>query len=253
MTTAPLDSIPSPTVAARSMADRALHHARVVGAPHVDDPDLAVANLGATGLFVNLAVTLHPVHDWERALATVEDVVPRGSGATLVSPFATPDLDGQGWSLIGHPPLMVRRPDSTNAPRVPAELRIHEVVDQPGLEVFERTLVDSYPVRELQPYEWGRFLDERVLGGPTRFWVAFVGGQPAAVAVAHVAAGVNDVEMIATPEVFRGRGYGAALTWTATTADPTLPAVLIASDLGRPVYERLGYLVVDRWTIWYRP
>jgi len=45
----------------------------------------------------------------------------------------------------------------------------------------------------------------------------------------------------------------AAVTWAATTADPTLPAVLIASDLGRPVYERLGYTTRNRWTIWVRP
>jgi hypothetical protein len=27
---------------------------------------------------------------------------------------------------------------------------------------------------------------------------------------------------------------------------------LIASDLGRGVYERMGYLSVMRWTLWYR-
>jgi hypothetical protein len=29
--------------------------------------------------------------------------------------------------------------------------------------------------------------------------------------------------------------------------------VLIASDEGRPVYERLGYVAVERWTVWLRP
>ena len=31
------------------------------------------------------------------------------------------------------------------------------------------------------------------------------------------------------------------------------PAVLIASDEGRPVYSRMGYLAVERWTAWLRP
>jgi predicted GNAT family acetyltransferase len=106
---------------------------------------------------------------------------------------------------------------------------------------------------DLQPYEWGRFYDERVLGGPTRLWIGFVDGQPVATSAAHVAAGVNNVEMIATIDGARGRGYGAAVTWAATTADPTLPAILIASDLGRPVYERLGYTALTRWTMWTRP
>ena len=86
-----------------------------------------------------------------------------------------------------------------------------------------------------------------------RLWIGFVDGHPVATAAAHAAAGVNDVEMIATLDGSRGRGYGAALTWAATTSDPTLPAILIASDLGRPVYERLGYAALTRWTMWLRP
>lgn len=253
MTTTPLDGSSVTDRAARSMADRALHHARAIGAPHHDGGDVAVAKLGPAGLFVNLAVVLRARPDWSRVLATIDRVVPRGTLATLVSPFATPDLDAESWHPAGSPPLMVREPGAAPAPSVPAELRVHEVVDESGLEVFERTLVDGYPMHDLQPYEWGRFLDARVLGGPTRFWIGYVAERPAAVAAAHVAAGVVDVEMIATLEAFRGRHYGAALAWAATTADPTLPAVLIASDLGRPVYERLGYRIVERWTMWYRP
>jgi hypothetical protein len=48
----------------------------------------------------------------------------------------------------------------------------------------------------------------------------------------------------------RGRGFGAAVTWAATLADPAKPAVLIASDPGRPVYERMGYLRLMRLTMW---
>jgi hypothetical protein len=43
------------------------------------------------------------------------------------------------------------------------------------------------------------------------------------------------------------------VAWAATTCDPARPAVLIASDDGRPVYERLGYLPVERWTVWLQP
>jgi hypothetical protein len=43
------------------------------------------------------------------------------------------------------------------------------------------------------------------------------------------------------------------LTWTATLADPARPPVLIASDDGRRVYERMGYIAVERWTVWLRP
>jgi GNAT superfamily N-acetyltransferase len=239
--------------AAWSMADRVLHHAVSAGRPHRVDDDLVVAWLGDRGMFINHAVVLSPPADWEATLAVVGEVVPSGIPTTLTSPYETPDLTPRGWQLVGHPPLMARLPGAAPVPPVPPELQIHEVVDQPGIEVFERTLIDGFPLADLQPYQWGRFYDERVLGGPTRLWLGFVDGRPVATAAAHVAAGVNCVEMVATLDGHRGRGYGAAVTWAATTADPTLPAVLIASDPGRPVYERLGYLALTRWTMWLRP
>jgi hypothetical protein len=239
--------------AVASMADRVLHHAKAAERPWSHDDGLTIAWLGDRGMFINCAVLVRAPDDWGDTLARIDAVIPPGVPATMISPYATPDLAVHGWHLIGHPPLMARLPGAAAAPALPAELHIHEVVDQPGLEVFERTLVDGYPMPDFQPYEWGRFYDERVLGGATRMWVGFLDDQPVATAAAHVAAGVNNVEMIATLEGLRGRGYGAAVTWTATTADPSLPAILISSDFGRPVYERLGYTALTRWSMWLRP
>ena len=84
-------------------------------------------------------------------------------------------------------------------------------------------------------------------------WLAHVDGEPAAVAVAHQAAGATLVEYVAALPAARGRGAGTAVTWAATLADPDAPAVLCASDDGRPTYERMGYLALERWTGWLRP
>ena len=56
----------------------------------------------------------------------------------------------------------------------------------------------------------------------------------------------------ATVPEARKRGYGAALTLRASLADPELPALLIATDEGIPVYERTGYTFLFRFTIWSR-
>jgi hypothetical protein len=48
----------------------------------------------------------------------------------------------------------------------------------------------------------------------------------------------------------RRRGYGAALTWRATLADPAWPALLIATTDGRAVYEQMGYMALFRFTLW---
>ena len=48
----------------------------------------------------------------------------------------------------------------------------------------------------------------------------------------------------------RGRRIGEAVTWMPTLVRPESPAALIASDLGRPVYERMGYVALVRFTLW---
>jgi hypothetical protein len=43
---------------------------------------------------------------------------------------------------------------------------------------------------------------------------------------------------------------GEAVSWAATLTAPALPAILLASDLGRPIYQRMGYLPLCRATMW---
>ena len=57
--------------------------------------------------------------------------------------------------------------------------------------------------------------------------------------------------MISCAETYRGKGIGEALTWAATLADPSRPAMLMASDSGRPIYERMGYIPILRLTLWF--
>ena len=99
----------------------------------------------------------------------------------------------------------------------------------------------------------GDVLSPALLGGPMRFWLGYVDGEPVAVSAAVCTRGLNLVTYVAALPAARGRGVGGAVTWAATLADPDGPAILVASDDGRPVYERLGYLALERWTAWLRP
>jgi predicted GNAT family acetyltransferase len=84
-------------------------------------------------------------------------------------------------------------------------------------------------------------------------WVGWEGDQPVSAAATFIEAGINDVTLVGTVPEARRRGFGAALTWRATLAEPGLPAMLLSSDDGRPVYERMGFLPLLRFTLWYRP
>ncbi|MGZ6391549.1 MAG: GNAT family N-acetyltransferase, partial [Ktedonobacterales bacterium] len=85
-----------------------------------------------------------------------------------------------------------------------------------------------------------------------RLWVGWEEDRPVSAAATFVAAEINDVTLVATVPEARGRGYGAALAWRASLANPALPALLIASTEGRRVYERMGYMSLFRFTLWSR-
>jgi GNAT superfamily N-acetyltransferase len=217
--------------------------------------------LGAQGLptpFANVAVATRPISE-------PGDVTHLGAFFTtpflLMSAWPTPDLAVHGFELVGHPPFMLRpaggTPPPPSPPPAPAPApttrptwEITEVHDEGTARRFARTLVAGYPVHGLPVDQATSLVDERAVGGGLRAWIGSVDGRDVSVAAVFTHSGLNQVEMVATHPDARGRGYGAALTWQAALAEPALPTVLIASDDGRPVYERMGFIPLTRWTLW---
>jgi ribosomal protein S18 acetylase RimI-like enzyme len=156
----------------------------------------------------------------------------------------------QGFTEVPGPPVM-HRPAGAPPIAYPPELDIVEVHDDATVLDFERTVVEAYPVPELQPFQPGRIVSPEALGGPLRLWVGYVDDTPVTTAVAYVGFDVVGVYFIATLPEARGRGYGTAMTDLAARAAPELPAVLQSSDLGRPVYERLGFVVEGVCRMWF--
>jgi hypothetical protein len=213
------------------------------------------AYAGERGALTNMVLLLRPPRgedDLADVVAEVGRLVPEPVPFFLLSPFPTPDLTTLGLARVGHPPLMVR-PAAPVPERGSDAVPVREVSDTADLAVAERLLVEAYPMPEAEPLTTGEVLSPALLGGPMRFWLAYADDRPIAVSAAYCDHGVNLVAYVAALPAARGRGAGAAVTWAATLADPARPALLLASDDGRPVYERLGYLAIERWTAWLRP
>ena len=231
------------------------HIVGAMGGRVLRDAQVSMTDAGSGCAFLNSAMLLRPLLAGDdTALDAIDEFYgDRADGAATVwSAWPTPDLRARGWQLEGHPPLMMR-PSRGAAPDPPPVLRVGEVTDAGALEDFSRVLVDGFPIPELQPFRPGSFLDARVLGAGLRLWIGAADDRPVASAAAYEAAGVVGVNFVSTLPHERRRGYGEAVTWRATTADPDLPAVLLASDPGRPVYTRMGYLPVTRFSLWIRP
>jgi hypothetical protein len=166
------------------------------------------------------------------------------------SAWPTPDLRDHGFALMGHPPLMLR-PTHLALPAPPSELRIVRVADESDARDLERTLIDGYPAPQLQPFQQVTMFEPETFDAPG--WHHFVGyldDRPVAAGSCSVGEQLLRVENIATLAEVRGRGFGLAITAATIGVDPTKPAALVASDLGRPIYEKLGFVAMLRVTYW---
>ncbi|QNE22255.1 N-acetyltransferase [Kribbella qitaiheensis] len=231
-------------------ASWAIDTARRAGRPWYDGDTWAGGILGDRGPITNWIVPKQPV-DPAEVIAAADREFGTSAPYLFVSAWPTPDLRPHGLGLAGHPPLMIRFPDPSVAPPT-TDLEIRQATTSAELADAEKVLVEGYPLPELQPFTPGTLYSPAVLDSPTTVWVGYDGDVPLATSAAHDAAGLTVVENVAVMPAARGRGAGAAITWAATTRHSHQPAALIASDDGQPVYQRLHYLRLERWTVWVR-
>ena len=174
-----------------------------------------------------------------------------GSPWILWSAWPVPDLTPFGYELGGYPPVMVRKPGDDNSSKS-QDLRIEMVTDRAGLELFERVFIDGYGLAVDQPYQPGKLFREGALAGPLQFWIGFRGDNAVSVAAGCTAHGVRGIYAVATLPEERGHGYGAAVTGAAMQGT-NLPVVLQSSELGYPVYRRLGFQELGKYALWVGP
>lgn len=228
-----------------------LAHSRGARIERCDDLGLQLTDSGSLSPFGNQAHLLRPLGsaaDARRLATELTAFYERVDGGPylMFSSWPTGDLREHGLTLAGHPPLMVCPAPAVAAP--PAGVTVRRVTTEAQLGDFEQTLVEAYPARELWPWAPNCFFSAGVLETAWRLYVAYDDERPLAVAAGWTGARVTLVEMVATRSECRGRGLGGAVTAAAAAGDR--PAVLLASDDGRVVYARLGFVPVMRFTLW---
>jgi GNAT superfamily N-acetyltransferase len=155
-------------------------------------------------------------------------------------PLMSAELDGvTGIDEPAPSGLEIRRARTADEIATIAAFALGEIGDEPGGDRFHATLhhLATEPSPRLALF--GGWFD----------------GELVASSGLHTGSGVAGIYAVATAEPFRGRGFGRALTAAAMAAgrDAGLTTtVLMASDLGRPVYRRLGLREVGivRFLLW---
>lgn len=134
---------------------------------------------------------------------------------------------------------------------MPEGVTIDLVVDEPGLGRWRDVQRRGLGLDDESTEAW--WVAHRRPGFdpalPLRNWVASLDGAPAAAAAMFIGAGVAGIYNVCTVPEARGRGIGTAVTVAAldAAAQQGLPmSVLGASEMGYPVYRRLGFREVSR-------
>lgn len=233
--------------------------ARAIGGRVLRRADVVATDVGRPAGQLNSAVLLEPLHEAAAAplMASLDAFYGFGAALThgtvyLFSAWPVPDLSAFGWACVEQMPLMARVPGGDAAPTPPA-LRISEVRGVADLHRFEQVMIRGFPVPELEGLPAGSVFEPSILEDARfRCWLGWHGEQPVAGAAAFVAHGLVNPTYLAVLPHARGRGFGSALAWTATLVNPELPAMVIASQEGQPLYARMGYRDVCAMPLWCR-
>ena len=149
---------------------------------------------------------------------------------------------GLGLAWTGMLPGMAMSPGPV--PGLPATLSIERATDEAALAGHRAVAAAAFG---MQPDLVERLMPPTVLANPdVRVYVGTEDGVPVASSLAVRTDEILGIYNVATIETARGRGYGTAMTWAAIAdAAPGVEvAILQASALGRPIYERMGFRTV---------
>jgi GNAT superfamily N-acetyltransferase len=130
------------------------------------------------------------------------------------------------------------------APHLPAGLEIRQVLTGQELRQWIHVASTGFGLsREWEPV-WYDFFTLAACEMPFRTYLAFLDGRPVGTSQLFTSAGVAGIYNVTCLPEARRRGIGAAVTHAAlldASAMEYRVAILQASQLGHPVYRRLGF------------
>jgi ribosomal protein S18 acetylase RimI-like enzyme len=146
---------------------------------------------------------------------------------------------------------MLLSPIPRSLPLPPSPLKIVRVSDEAQLLAFCKVAAKAFGMPSL--------MVKRIfphLPAPTDPFVPLVGyegDEPVATSAATVADGITGIYMVGVMPKSRRRGYGEAITWAAAQVGREKGcevSYLQASEMGLPVYKKMGFKVVTQYPEW---
>ena len=158
-----------------------------------------------------------------------------------------------GMLELSRSPGMILAPLDGDPPPVPG-LRIESIVDPATLRLYNDTMTAGFGGEWAQP---GILEGRALLDAPgLTHYIGYLDDAPVATAMRFVSHRIAGVFNVSTVPAARRRGIGAAITWRSALdgrAEGCIASYLQASDMGTPVYRRMGYHTIAEYQIWLTP
>ena len=222
------------------------------GGHALETPDVGMADLGRPSPRAAAAAWPRSSSRWDAVLDEIERFYAGGHGeAMLWSAWPTPDLRRRGWRLSGHPPLLFRPPALIVPPPAGAPAAVVRVTDAAELAEWERVAVEGYPMPELVPVRPGAMAAPVLLGDDRlAFWLGHDDGRAVSAAASFASHGIASFALGVTRPEVRRRGHWQALAAARLAAHPDVWVAGVFSDLSRSGAEAIGFVPVQRLTLW---
>jgi GNAT superfamily N-acetyltransferase len=228
--------------------------------PHIEDADGVVSCFGNVPLFfLNLSIVGRPAANHDELRAFLRTSARRAAACPYPSGLVLrQDWLPAGWealveeaSLAPMVPMTSMETDELHPARYrPPTLDIRRVAD----DAMARDLAQLNAAAYHMPAEaFDCIANMRLWHADSYACVGYVGGTPVSCAAAFPVRGTVYIALVATAPAEQGKGYGEAVTRHAVIqgryAMRTTRTALHASDMGLPVYRRMGYQPGPRMVI----
>jgi GNAT superfamily N-acetyltransferase len=148
------------------------------------------------------------------------------------------------------PAMFLLPEDVQSGPDIPG-LAIEVVRDSRSMDVYRATAARGFGGTEDGFAIWA---NAHLLGTPgLRFFLGLMDGEPVATSCVYALHGIATINMVSTVKSHRRQGIGEAMTWRAIhdgLDDGCAVAFLHASEMGHPVYQRMGFRHAFTYNIW---
>ena len=239
--------------------------ARAYGGMALDEPDLLWCATGfrAAGWNRVTRANFTPESaderiEWVKAQARKLDAPFRWD----VGPSMRPE--GLGDQLLRHgltyeedePAMGVALAELPDELPLPEDVTIERIGDPKTLEVWARVACAGFemPAFVADPLVAAVARDDLSENAERHYYLARLGGEPVATSSLALAAGVAGVFAVATIETARRRGVGASITLAPLLAARNrgyAVGALQASEMGYPVYKKIGFSEQFRYHVYY--